>query len=269
MLQTWSFDPGQTAGLLALAVLYGLGCLRAHRAGQVLGWLRPGLFLVGLIMLIAALLSPLHTASEFLLSAHMAQHKLLLLAPLPLIAGRAGSRSLQALPPPIRGALAKRLNRYKWLISHQISLPLLAAVVVFWHLPAVFEPASTVAMLHAFEHLTIVAVAAVYWMAILGVGMRRGSRYGASVGSIFVLAIVGGAIGGLITFSRVPWYPDYAERATLAGVDWLVDQQLAGVLMWLPMGFVFMGVGAWLAYKWQAEATSPTAAVDKPDPVRT
>jgi putative membrane protein len=227
------------------------------------------LFVVGFVMLATALLSPLHAASERLLPAHMAQHTLLLLAPLPLIAGRAGARSLQALPPQTRGALTRRLNRHKWLISHQVSLPLFGAVVVFWHLPAVFEPASTAAMWHVLEHLSLVAVAALYWMAVLGVGMRRGSRYGASLGSIFVLALVGGAIGGLMTLSRVPWYPDYAERATLAGVDWLVDQQLAGVLMWLPMGFVLMGVGAWLAYQWQAEATSQAPAVDVPDPVRT
>jgi putative membrane protein len=252
---------------VALAVLYGLGCLRARRAGLTVGWLRPGLFGFGLVMLAAALLSPLHTASEGLLSAHMAQHTLLLLAPLFLIAGRAGTRTLQALPPQVRGALMRRVNRYKWLISHQVSLPLLGSVVVFWHLPVVFEPASTSPMWHAFEHLTLVAVAGLYWMAILGVGARRRSRYGASIGSIVILALVGGAIGGLMTFSRVPWYPDYAERATRLGVDWLIDQQLAGVLMWLPMGFVLMGVGAWLAYQWQADAVS-SAPMDGADSIR-
>ncbi len=253
----WSFEPLQTLGLLVLGGLYVAGVLRARRGGSAIGWLRPSVFALGFGLLVLALLPPMHHAGEERLSLHMAQHTILILAPLLLVAGRAGTRTLQALPSRLRGEVARRVNRLMWLTSRPVALLVLMGTVISWHIPMIFEPAARSPVLHALEHVTLAVAATLYWVSIVGVGARRRSGYGASLGSILILMLVGGVFGGLLTFSRVPWYPEYAERAAAIEVDWLTDQQLAGVWMWVPMGLVLMGVGAWLAYMWATGTIQP------------
>lgn len=257
----WTLEPIQTLVLLVLAGLYARGSRRARRGGSAIGWLRPATFAMGWLLLVVALVSPMHHAAEQLLSAHMAQHTILLIAPLLILAGRAGTRVLQALPTGLRGDLAGWAHRLQGLTGRAIALFIMVAVVVAWHIPAIFEPAARVPVLHALEHTTILIAATLYWASILGVGAHRSDGYGASLASILALMLIGGAIGGLMTFSTVPWYPGYAAWAGSMGVDWLTDQQLAGVWMWVPMGLVLMGVGAWLAYRWAMAMT------DRDDPV--
>lgn len=267
---TWHFEPGQTA-LIALAViLYWLGCVRMMRSGVRIGPLRPLWFGVGIVMLVVALLSPLHTRAEQLLSAHMVQHTLLMLAPLPLLAARSGTRMMQALPKRSRGWLARLVLKASRTLTHVPALIIMIILIVAWHLPPLLEAATADPWLHAFQHMSLFAAAGIYWAVIIGHGARRNTRYGASLGSIFALMLVGGAVGGLMTFSTIQLYPGYAVRTGETGVSWLADQQLAGVVMWIPMGAILMALGSWLAYRWlgqdlfQEPVRSPVSGETRP-----
>lgn len=251
MSAAWGTEPGGIVALVVMAFLYVKGVRRTTARGRrarrgELAW-----FACGWMVLFVALVSPLHPAGEQLVSAHMAQHTLLILAPLALTAARTGTRALQALAPTWRGHLARRLKRRRpgWF-AWGTTLALLLGTILVWHLPPVFELATRVPLLHALEHISLVAISGLYWAQILGSVRRRGERLGPALASVFVVFVSGSAAGALLVFSTVPWYPESAARTVQQGGDWLVDQQLAGVLMSAPMGIAGMGLAAWLVWHW-------------------
>lgn len=211
-------------------------------------------FGLGMAMVAAALLSPLEAAAEQSLAAHMLQHVLLLIAPLPFLAARTGTAMLlgvdRALRARVAGIFRGLEGRLSVLWRRPVAWGVLAATLAVWHIPALFEAAAVSPLLHAAEHLMFVAAAGVWWLSLLGTGTTRSARYGESLLSVFGTMLIGTAVGALLTFSTQPWYPLYAARVEAAGGDWLVDQQLAGLLMWIPPGMVLLGVFAWLASAW-------------------
>lgn len=263
----WGSELGAIVVLAGLVIFYLTGVRRARAAGTNLRWLELAWFGSGWLMLFVALVSPVHPAGEELVSAHMAQHTLLVLAPLALVAGRTGTRVLQALAPTWRGYVARRLKRWRpgWS-TWAVTLALWVGTVLVWHLSPVFELATRVPFLHALEHMSLIAVSGLYWSQILGSVRRRGERLAPALASVFVVFVSGAAAGALLVFSRVPWYPESAARTVQGGGDWLLDQQLAGVLMSAPMGIVGMGVAAWLVWRWSGALGlhSPTEAARGP-----
>lgn len=241
----WVLDPGQTSGIAVLAVLYWRGSRRAGSHGVSVPWYRHLAFVAGVAMLLVALISPLHFASATSLTAHMIQHTLLLVAPLALIAAKAGPRVLQALPTRLRGPIARFVHPLVGSVNAITAVVILITLVVVWHLPPILEASTGHAGLHIAQHLTLVAAAGLYWAALF----RNKRSYGLSLLSVFVLLLVGGGLGALLTFSTVALYPGYATRSVVAALDWRADQQLAGLVMWLPMGLILMAAGAWLAYR--------------------
>lgn len=246
----WFAEPGSAAALIMLAALYAGGTRRVKRSGARVGWFRPTMFAVGWVSLAIALLSPLHPAGEVLVSAHMAQHTLLVLAPLSLVAGRAGTRIMQALAPTYRSQLLRRFSTVRWFpLPWWSTLTLMAGTIVVWHVPGVFEVATDIPILHAAEHFSLIVAAALYWSGIVAAG-RRTDDAGVALASLFVLFVGGAAAGALFIFAAVPWYPEYIARAASVGVEWFDDQQMAGVIMSVPMAVVLMGVAAWLGWCW-------------------
>lgn len=246
----WFAERGATVSLVMLAVLYGWGARRVKMSGGRLGWFRPSMFALGWLLLAVALVSPLHPAGEMLVSAHMAQHTLLVLAPLSLAAAKTGTRVVQALAPTYRSHLLRRFGSTAWIpFPWWATLTLMAGTILVWHVPGIFAVATDVPVLHATEHLSLVVVSALYWAQLMAAG-RHSADTGAALASLFFLFVTGAAAGALLTFSTVPWYPSYVERAAAVGVDWLHDQQLAGVIMSVPMGVVLMGLAAWLGWRW-------------------
>lgn len=75
-------------------------------------------------------------------------------------------------------------------------------------------------------------------------------RYGAGVLYVFGTAAHCSALGALLTFSSVVWYPIYADRTGLWHLTPLEDQQIGGLLMWVPSGVVFIVIGIWLFARW-------------------
>lgn len=67
---------------------------------------------------------------------------------------------------------------------------------------------------------------------------------------VFTMGLQSAALGALLTFAAMPWYPAYAERTTAWGFTPLQDQQLAGLIMWIPAGVVYLAASAFFFVIW-------------------
>lgn len=261
----WNGDPLTVLGLLALAGVYarGLEALRrGHPAGRPLPAWRTRAFAAGLGVLAAALLSPLDALGHTLLTGHMLQHLLLMVAAPPLlIAGRPVLVSSWALGAPGRARLHRALRGFRrsaWR-SAPVAVAICAAqlgVLWAWHLPPAYEAALRWEAVHALEHLTMLGAAALFWWAVL----RRGVlRYGAGVITLTVTATGGGALAALMTFSEQPWYRAYDPLAAGWALSALDDQHLAAAIMWVAGGLAYAAAAAVL-FAWWLRALERRAA---------
>ncbi|HEX6644052.1 MAG TPA: cytochrome c oxidase assembly protein [Gemmatimonadales bacterium] len=236
----WPTDPGVLAPLLGAMVLYLLGVRRLReRAGGAAFRGRVPLFVAGWLVLAVALATPLHALGSALFSAHMLQHELVMAVAAPLLVlGRPLAPMLFALPEGWRrpvglvaargpgGALAG------FLANPLVATLLHAAAVLFWHVPPFYEATLTSEAAHAAQHASFLLTALVFWWALLR-GNARPKR-GAAVIALFATTVYTGGLGALLTVSETPWYTAYGNAALPWGLTPLEDQQLAGIIMWMP-----------------------------------
>jgi putative membrane protein len=78
--------------------------------------------------------------------------------------------------------------------------------------------------------------------------------YGVGVLYVFATAMHSQILGALLTFAAHGWYPTHASRTAAAHIDPIADQQLAGIVMWIPFGVVFLVIGLALFAAWLGEA---------------
>jgi cytochrome c oxidase assembly factor CtaG len=181
----------------------------------------------------------------------MTQHELLMLVAAPLLAiGRPMVPMLFALPRQWRslpnGAAVVRLA------SSPFAVFLLHAVALWiWHIPFLYEAAVLDDRIHLVQHVCFAGTAMLFWWGLIR-GRYGRLGYGAALIYIFATALHSGGLGALLTFSDRAWYPLYAQRAGAS--EALADQQLAGVIMWVPAGVVMMLFGLALFAAWLGES---------------
>jgi putative membrane protein len=262
--RTWGWEPGTLIGLALAAWLYSAGLWRLWRASGVGHGIRRGeawCYLGGWITLFIALVSPIHPLGQVLFSAHMTQHELLMLIAAPLLVlGRPLIAFLHALPPRVAASLGRLSNTKPWrsvwgFISAPLIAWLIAAIVLWgWHAPALFQATLHSEWVHAAQHLSFLLTALLFWWAIIH-GQRGVTNYGAGVLYLFTTAIHSGLLGALITFARTVWYPDY-DHTQSWGLSPLEDQQIGGLIMWVPACTVYIVAGLAMLASWlrQSEA---------------
>lgn len=250
----WTWELSITLPLLLLLVWYLIGVRQRSNLHNLR--LRHAAFFTGWLSLFLALVSPLHRLGDVLFSAHMLQHELLLLIAAPLI-------SLSH--PSVTMLFALPISGRRWvggLLSHIAEVPpvslllsalgaflLHAAALWIWHIPFLYEATLKSDLVHSVQHLSFFLSGVLFWSALYGAG-RSTMSYGAGVLYVFGTAIHCGALGALLTFSSVLWYTIYADRTRLWNLTPLQDQQLGGLLMWVPSGVVFIVIGAWMFARW-------------------
>jgi putative membrane protein len=108
-------------------------------------------------------------------------------------------------------------------------------VLWMWHVPRLYVAALADPLLHALEHITLLGAGVLFWLVVADPGSH--SRLGSvpAAGYLFAAAMQCGILGALLTLSSTPWYPGAS-----APNDPLGDQQLAGVLMWIPATLVYL-----------------------------
>lgn len=217
-------------------------------------------FIAGWLVLAAALMPPVHTLGEALFSVHMVEHELLMTVAAPLLVlGRPLIAFLWALPQPARrdlGSLSRARTVHRvWLFATSaiVAWTLHAIALWVWHLPALFEAALASELVHSLQHLCFLGAALLYWTSLLRQRHNAESR-GAAVISLFATTLHSSILGALLTLGTVAWYPLYSARSVAWGLTGIEDQQLAGLVMWVPGGLVYMGAALALAAMWLGES---------------
>jgi putative membrane protein len=251
------------AALVLLGVaggMYAVGSWRLVRRGARVRRLEPIAFWIGWVALVAAVSPPMDRSSAVYFSMHMIQHELLMLVGAPLvIVGRPIVPWLWALPGWMRGAAGSGLQARTVTMSWSIlTYPAVAwmlhgALIWLWHLPVLYEAAVRSEAVHAAQHAMFVGSAAIFWWGLI-YGRYGRVAYGASLLYVFTTMVHTGVLGALFAFSTRPFYTVYEDRAVLAGIDPVVDQQLAGLYMWIPAGAILLIFALALAVAWLAEA---------------
>jgi putative membrane protein len=260
----WTFEPGTCVALTTLAIAYAIGVRAVWRhAGQGRGiarW-RVSCFMLAIVSLVFALLSPLDELSEALFSAHMLQHLILItIAPALLALGMPHIGVLWALPVRARRAFAHwwlgaRTIRAVWHMvgAAPIATTLHAAAIWIWHLPGPYQAALRSTPLHALEHVSFLATAILFWWAVIAPRGQRRLGYALGILYVFATAMQSSALGAILTLAQIPWYASQEAGAQLWGLTPLEDQQLAGLIMWVPGGLLYVIAASCLFLAWLSE----------------
>jgi cytochrome c2 len=190
----------------------------------------------------------------------MTQHELLMLVAAPLLVlGRPMLVFLWALPKTTARELSSLTNANWWQrIWRVITAPFVAwvihAIVLWaWHVPFLFQATLESTAVHALQHTSFFASALLFWWAVLH-GRQRALGYGAAVLYMFTTALHTSLLGALLTFARGVWYPAYNGTTQSWGLTPLEDQQLGGLIMWIPAGVVYIIAGLALFAGWLRES---------------
>jgi putative membrane protein len=261
LLRAWTFEPGVVIPIVCCIILYSLGVVRLRRASpKSVRKSDIGYFALGWGALVLALISPVHAWGSVLFSAHMTQHELLMLVAAPLLVlGRPIVPFLWALPRPWAVALARCSKLRAWettwrTISNPVVAWIIHALVLWvWHAPALFEATLENESIHALQHASFLFSALLFWWAVIH-GRKRALGFGLAVLYMFTTALHSGLLGALLTFANSVWYPGYAERTASWGLTPLQDQQIGGLIMWIPAGLVYIAAGLALFAGWLRES---------------
>ena len=198
---------------------------------------RLALFLAGVAVVVVGLVSPLDAiAEEYLQSAHMLQHVLIadLGVVLALLAVR-GPLSMFFLPRDLLAPLARAqpLRRsLSFLLRPRVAVPLWVAVLVVWHVPAMYDAALRHPAVHRVEHMSFVVVGALVWTLLIDPARHGRLTLNERLGLAVVLFWVGQVLAYPFVFGFEPYYDVYVDQPhRLFGLSPLTDQKLAGLVM--------------------------------------
>jgi cytochrome c oxidase assembly factor CtaG len=210
--------------------------------------------------LFVAIVSPLDPAAEVLFSLHMVQHLLLVLVAAPLLVlGAPDVAGLWALGEKGRNRVGRGwhrlVRRTEGVAGGENGVALLSVLIAagtlwVWHVPDLYDTAVRREGVHAAEHLTFLLTALFFWASVLRLRPRDHLGNGVRIILVFFMAVQGSVLGALITFAQRPLYESHAAIPAVWGIAPLADQQLAGLIMWVPPALLYIGVAAYLFVRW-------------------
>ena len=245
----WTFDPLQLAPLALASGAYARRARTLRARGTPVARARVVSFSLFVLLAFLALASPVHElGEERLFSAHMLQHVVLGdLAALALVLGLTG--------PILRPVLAVRtFERLRGLAHPLVALPLWAANLYLWHVPALYEGALASAPVHAVEHVLFFASGALMWAPVVevlpgpvwfGTGMK--------LAYIVVVRLLETLLGNVFFWAGEAFYATYERAERMFGLSPLADQATAGAIMMIEGSLVTVGAIAWLFLRLAAE----------------
>jgi putative membrane protein len=246
------------ACLIATAVLlYGLGLARLWTRTQeraALLW-RTVAFGCGCAVLACLLLGPLDEAAPRSFALHMLQHEGLMLIAAPLLVlGKPMPLFLWAVPHDLRLSFGRVLQSnglkrgWQWITAPLTAWIAHALALWLWHAPSLFNAALQNPGLHEWQHVTFLLSALLFWHAVLRHGTH--GAQGMALLYLFTTTVHSGVLGALLTFAHRPLYGLGQGLTPWLGLSPLEDQQLGGLIMWVPGALVYVGAGLWLLSRW-------------------
>jgi putative copper resistance protein D len=258
ILTTWSGDPLPWIGVMLAALLYLVAVRivdRAHPANRVPRW-RVVAWLAGVAAIAIALVSAVDVYAESLFSVHMVQHMLLAMVAPPLLAlGAPMTLALRAASPQLRRSLMLPVL-HSWPVRAASWPPVgwIAFAVAMWatHFSPLFNAALENQALHSVEHLIYLGAGVLFWWPVIAADPMRWRL--SPIGRMAYLAAqmpFNTAVGLAIYFAPGILYPHYASLGRIWGINQLVDQQIAGIVMWglgdvILLGALVLAVEGWL-----------------------
>ncbi len=272
----WSFEPVTLVALGVTAVVYARGVHRVWSAAGVGRGVRRRhayAFAAGWILLALSQISPLHALGGVLFSAHMAQHEVLMTAAAPLLVlGRPLIAFVWALSPRWRRIVGRWSARptvaTTWHVaSHPIAAFLIhGAAIWVWHIPSLYNATVTSDVMHAAQHLSFLITAVLFWWVVLEPLGTRGSAP-MSVAVLYATVLHTGALGALLTLTSRVLYSVYATTTVPWGLRTVDDQQLGGIIMWVPGSFAYVIAGLVLVAR-MLHASERRVAVGEVEAIR-
>jgi putative membrane protein len=263
LVGAWEFDLPIIIPLFLSLWFYFVGVARLWEQTHIGGGIRRveiGCFLGGWLALFIALVSPLHPWGRVLFSAHMSQHEILMLLAAPLLVlSRPLLAFLKALPARRARHLAAAAHNPSWqpfwkFITNAFVAWLIHAIALWiWHVPALFNATIDNDLVHSLQHVSFLGSALLFWWAIIH-GPRRAMSYGVAVLYMFTTAMHSGLLGALLSYTTTPWYPAYANTTQSWGLTPIEDQQLGGLIMWVPAGLVYVFAALILMVAWMRDS---------------
>jgi cytochrome c oxidase assembly factor CtaG len=224
-------------------------------------------FCIAIVSLILALLSPFDKYADSLQSAHMVQHLVLILVAPPLLIYAQLHRAVPwAIPHYYRRGIAMRVSHSpaltrlaSALTSPKSAFALHALALLAWHLPAPYEAAAANDGIHALEHASFLFTALLFWWGLMAPSPFRRLSDALSIPYVVGMSFIGSLIGAVLTFASVPIYDSYLTTTVIAGLTPLEDQQIAGLIMWIPGGLAYLVLAAALFIKWMNRLSAEQA----------
>ncbi len=243
-------DPLQLAPLALVAAMYAIRARNLSRRGRPVPPTRQAWFYAGLLVVLVALVSPIHELGEDrLLYMHMSQHLLLGdIAPLAIVLGLDGAI--------LRPVLAIPLIRHLRFLAHPaVALPLWVANLCVWHIPALYEGALTHEALHVLQHQLFFVCGALMWAAVVE-PLPGPAWFGNGWKAVYVLLVrtAGAALANLFIWAGRPFYDSYAPGERAAGISPVTDQAIGGSIMFVEGAVVTLVAFGWLFLRWTREA---------------
>lgn len=245
LISGWTWNPA----VVVCSVMTLAAYLAVFRFNVRLRW-----FAAGLAVLLLTLLSPLNTLADgYLFSAHMMQHiVLLLIVPAMLLLGLPQSLSLRSIVPksPVVG----------WLAG--------VGAMWFWHAPTLCNAAVSSRAVHALQTISLLVLGCLFWRQILAPREEERLSPPGAVLYLFSACATCSVLGIIITFSPVAVCSIYTmPMADPTGMmdtirtSWGFtperDQQIGGLLMWVPMCLIYLGAIFAQIARWFAESARP------------
>ena len=247
-LTDWRFEPVPIAAAVLAVVFY-------YAAARRLAWQHPdyrltrgqqAAFLSAVGLTLFTILSPIDTIGElYSFTVHMVQH-LLMIIPVPILV-------LLGLPEWMLAPLF-RLRPVPWGMR-LFTQPIIATVLfnlVFmgWHIPRLYELSLTNYTAHELQHLTFLASGLISWWPIMGPRYQLQTPF-LKIAYIFVQKLPPTLLGAVLVFAEAPLYAAYANQPVrLWGWSPLLDQQMGGVVMWIPAGIVYLIILSVVFFRW-------------------
>ena len=253
----WQYFTVHWSTVIGLAALWGLYEWRAReqRARANVdepsgpGTAQRASFVSGLLVLFLSLNGPLHDLSDYyLFSAHMVQHLVLtLIVPPLLLAGTPGWMLRPALRLPRVAWLARRVT------GGRAAFVIFNVVVAAWHVPELYNTAMAYHPVHIAQHLLFLVSATLMWWPLMSpLPELPRLAYPGQMLYCFLMTIPMSIVAIYIALADHVLYPAYSAAPRIWGITPLADQQLGGLIMWVPGGLFFMLVFSVVFFKWSA-----------------
>jgi putative membrane protein len=249
----------ETVVIVAAVLLYARGVIRIrHEVGsdRVVSRSQTLAFALAISLFVLILSPPVDEITDALFSAHMAQHLVLILFIPPLLVwSRPVLVAVWGLPRRWRKDFATA-GFMHWLRSaiYRLMDPLIVATLFlgtfcFWHLPRPYAWALSNEWLHTAEHLSFLVTAIMFWTLVIEPSGRRRMGYIPTMLFVAAIAVLSGLPGALMILSPATLFAVHSHASAAWELTPLEDQQIAGVIMWVPAGIFFLVPIAWLFFK--------------------